>query len=116
MTSVDFDADRRTRLANERTFLAWLRSGMTAFAVSLAVGGIVPQLVDRTSWPFVACGAAFALYGVVMVVVGGQRARQVERAIVAGGFVPIPDRTLVALVIGAVALGFATLALVIWLL
>ncbi len=116
MSPGDLDADRRTRLANERTFLAWLRSGMTAFAVSLAVGGIVPQRVDRTTWPFVVCGAAFALYGVAMIVVGGRRAREVERAILAGGFAPLPDRTLVALGTGAVALGVATLALVVWLL
>ena len=116
MTPDALDADRRTRLASERTFLAWLRSGLTAFAVSLAVGGIGPQLVDRASWPFVASGAAFALYGVAMILLGGQRAREVERAISAGGFAPLPDRTLVALGLGAAALGIATLALVIWLL
>ncbi|MET0972771.1 MAG: DUF202 domain-containing protein, partial [Thermoleophilaceae bacterium] len=32
---VDDDVTRRTRLANERTYLAWLRTGLTAFAVSL---------------------------------------------------------------------------------
>jgi putative membrane protein len=115
LTSDALDADRRTRLASERTFLAWLRSGLTAFAVSLAVGGIVPQLVDRTAWPFVACGVAFAVYGIVMVVVGGRRAREVERAIRAGGFAPLGDRTLVALAAGGAALGLATLALVLWL-
>ena len=115
MSTEAADADRRTRLASERTFLAWLRSGLTAFAVSLAVGGIVPQLVDRTAWPFVACGVAFAAYGIVMVVVGGRRAREVERAIQAGGYAPLADRTLVALAAGAAALGLATLALVLWL-
>ena len=116
MTDEALDADRRTRLANERTFLAWLRSGLTAFAVSLAVGGIVPQLVDRTSWPFVASGVAFALYGVAMILVGAQRGRAVERAIAGGGYAPLPDRTLVALAGGGAALGLATLALVVWLL
>ncbi len=116
MSDEALDADRRTRLANERTFLAWLRSGLTAFAVSLAVGGIVPQLVNRTSWPFVASGVAFALYGVAMILVGAQRGRAVERAIAGGGYAPLPDRTLVGLAGGGAALGLATLALVVWLL
>ena len=30
------DATRRTRLANERTYLAWWRTGLTSLAVSLA--------------------------------------------------------------------------------
>ena len=115
MTSDAFDADRRTRLASERTFLAWLRSGLTAFAVSLAVGGIGPQLVARASWPFVASAAAFALYGLALILLGGQRAREVERAISAGGFAPLPDRILVGLAAGGVVLGLATLGLVFWL-
>jgi uncharacterized membrane protein YidH (DUF202 family) len=32
------DATRRTRLANERTYLAWLRSGLTALAASFGAG------------------------------------------------------------------------------
>jgi putative membrane protein len=115
LTDEALDADRRTRLANERTFLAWLRSGLTAFAVSLAVGGIVPRLVDRTSWPFVASGVAFALYGVAMILVGAQRGRAVERAISGGGYAPLPDLTLVALAVGGAVLGLATLALIVWL-
>jgi uncharacterized membrane protein YidH (DUF202 family) len=31
------DAVRRTRLANERTYLAWWRTALTAFAVSIAL-------------------------------------------------------------------------------
>jgi putative membrane protein len=40
------DATRRTRLANERTYLAWWRTGLTAFAVSLGAGKLVPALTD----------------------------------------------------------------------
>ncbi|MGZ8694274.1 MAG: DUF202 domain-containing protein [Gaiellaceae bacterium] len=43
------DATRRTRLANERTILAWRRSALAAFAVSLGVGKIVPQLTDGST-------------------------------------------------------------------
>ena len=46
------DAMRRTRLAVERTYLAWWRTGLTTFAVSLAAGKLVPELSS---------GAALAL-------------------------------------------------------
>ncbi len=53
------DATRRTRLANERTYLAWWRTGLTAFAVSIAAGKLVPELSDTgSSWPYTALGVA----------------------------------------------------------
>src|SRR5438309_1899774 len=36
--SEPVDASRRTRLANERTYLAWLRSSLTALAVAVGAG------------------------------------------------------------------------------
>ena len=57
------DATRRTRLANERTYLAWWRTGLTAFAVSLGAGKLVPALTDESRWPYVAVGIGFALLG-----------------------------------------------------
>ena len=52
------DATRRTRLANERTYLAWWRTGLRALAVSLAAGKVVPGLVDETdTWPYQVIGA-----------------------------------------------------------
>ena len=43
----DVDASRRTRLAGERTMLAWLRTALTALAVGLAAGKIVPELTGK---------------------------------------------------------------------
>ena len=37
------DATRRTRLANERTYLAWWRTGLTALAVGIGIGKLVPE-------------------------------------------------------------------------
>ena len=65
------DAFRRTHLANERTYLAWLRSGLTAVAVGLGVAKFLPDLADAgTTWPYVALGAGFCLLGILMMVVG----------------------------------------------
>ena len=60
------DATRRTRLANERTYLAWWRTGLTALAVSLAAGRIVPTLAHKTAWPYELAGAGFAVLGVAL--------------------------------------------------
>ena len=57
------DATRRTRLANERTYLAWWRTGLTTFAVSVAAGKLVPELSSGAAWPFEAIGVAFAVVG-----------------------------------------------------
>ena len=74
------DAFRRTHLANERTYLAWLRSGLTAVAVGLGVAKILPDLADAgTTWPYVALGTGFCLLGILMMAVGIQRMRQVTR-------------------------------------
>ena len=38
--------EARSHLAGERTLLAWWRSGLAALAVSLAVGRVIPALID----------------------------------------------------------------------
>ena len=53
------DATRRTRLANERTYLAWWRTGLTALAVSIGFGKIVPGVSDVARWPFTIAGVGF---------------------------------------------------------
>jgi uncharacterized membrane protein YidH (DUF202 family) len=39
-------APRRTWLAAERTYLAWLRTGLGALGLALAVGRLLPALID----------------------------------------------------------------------
>jgi putative membrane protein len=88
----DGDATRRTWLASERTVLAWLRTGLTATAVALAVGKVVPDLkTGGASWPFVALGAGYAVLGVAIVIYGLYRGRQVDRAIRAGEWLRLDD-------------------------
>jgi putative membrane protein len=55
------DATRRRRLANERTYLAWWRTALAAFAVALGTGRVVPELAGGAHWPYVAIGTGFAL-------------------------------------------------------
>jgi putative membrane protein len=86
------DAARRTRLANERTYLAWWRTALTAFAVSIGSGKIVPELASGTTWPYTTIGIGFAAVGVFCSIYGLRRYREVERAISRGEFAPADDR------------------------
>jgi putative membrane protein len=107
------DATRRTRLANERTYLAWWRTGLTAFAVSLGAGKLVPVLTNETRWPYVVVGVGFALLGVVFVAYGFRRQRLVEWAVARGEYVGPDERLLAALTVVGMLLGFALLLIVV---
>jgi len=108
------DASRRTRLANERTQLAWWRTGLTALAVGLAIGRVLPELAaDLEQWPYVALGAGFALYGVLLIWYGGIRAGEVDRAIAAGRFAAPGPWLGSALGVIGIGLGLATAVLII---
>jgi len=107
------DATRRTRLANERTYLAWWRTGLTAFAVSLGTGRLVPALTDDTRWPYVVVGVGFAALGVAFVLYGYVRQRAVDAAIAEGGFAPPDDWLVGALAAVGVLLGLALLLIVV---
>jgi len=106
------DATRRTRLANERTYLAWWRTGLTAFAVSLGVGKVVPVLSDTSEWPYQILGAGFALLGVLCVAYGFFRERAVEAAIERGEFATADARATLGLTVLALALGVMTMILI----
>ena len=83
------DATRRTRLANERTFLAWWRSGLTAFAVAIGAGKLVPAVADDVEpWPYELLGVGFSALGAAFVLYGWLRQRAVDRALAAGGYAP----------------------------
>ena len=78
------DATRRTWLATERTYLAWWRSGLTALAVGLAAGKLVPELSTGASWPYELLGIGYSLLGVAFIAYGHLRHRAVETALQRG--------------------------------
>jgi putative membrane protein len=107
------DATRRTRLANERTYLAWWRTGLTSLAVSLAAGRVVPTLSNGTPWPYEVVGAGFAILGVACIVNAYQREREIDRALRAGRFANLDPRSTVLLTTLGVILGVLTLGLIV---
>lgn len=106
------DATRRTHLANERTYLAWWRTGLTSLAVSLAVGRIVPELTGGTSWPYVTLGAGYALLGIAFIAYAGQRQRAVAEAVRRDEWAELHPGILNVLAGLGLALAVATLAVV----
>jgi putative membrane protein len=108
------DATRRTRLANERTYLAWWRTGLTALAVGVGIGRLAPGLTDATQWPFEVVGVGYALLGMAFLAAAYLRVRRVTRALDRGDYTPFSEAAGVALVAAGLLLAVATIALVVF--
>jgi putative membrane protein len=106
------DATRRTRLANERTYLAWWRSGLTALAVSFAAGRLVPELSEGDNWPYEVVGVGFALVGVAFIGYGYIRQKRVEEALARGDYSPLPNAVALAFAAAGLLLAIATVLIV----
>jgi putative membrane protein len=104
------DVSRRTHLAAERTYLAWIRSGLSALAVSLAVGRLLPALLDVSRGPFLLLGAGYALMGLFLLGYGLVRHRSVEEALARGGSVAIPAAVVIWLTVLGLVLALGTFA------
>jgi putative membrane protein len=108
------DAKRRTLLATERTYLAWWRSGLTALAVGLAAGKLVPELSSGASWPYELLGVGYSLLGIAFISFGHRRQQAVAAAVQRGEWNPLDERVAVALTVTGVALGAGTVAVVVF--
>ncbi|MEI8105125.1 MAG: DUF202 domain-containing protein [Actinomycetes bacterium] len=106
------DAGRRTRLANERTYLAWWRTGLTSLAVCVGLGRIVPDVANVTKWPYELVGACYGVLGIAFMVLGHLRVRAVETAVDRGEFARLDQRIGLWLLVAGIILGTATIALV----
>jgi inner membrane protein YidH len=107
------DATRRTYLAQERTLLAWWRSGLAALAVAIGIGRLVPALLDVSATPFVALGIGYGVVGMAFVTVGASRDRALRRDLAAGRFEPLDARAVVVMTIGLLVLGVTTMVLLV---
>jgi putative membrane protein len=77
------DASRRTRLANERTFLAWWRTALSCEGLAVAIGEVLPEVGAAPHWSYVALGLAFALLGMAVAAAGWWRYAAVDRGLTA---------------------------------
>jgi len=107
------DAQQRTNLANERTYLAWWRTGLTTIAVSVAIGRVLPEIAHGTRWPYAVVGAGFGLLAVAVIAYGLFRHRVVARGVRDGTDVGLDDRAAVLLTACGVLLSMAAVALIV---
>ncbi len=107
------DASRRTYFAEERTLLAWWRSGIAAAAVALGVGAVLPKLGDEPRARFVALGVGYGLLAVIFIIGGSLRERQSRRALAANGFAELPGWVIVAVTVYLTALVVITVAVLV---
>ena len=84
-------APRRTWLAAERTYLAWLRTGLGALGIALAVGRLLPALIDAEHVAFGLLGVGYGVLGVFLLVMAAYRAQRVRGALAARR--PLPTDT-----------------------
>jgi putative membrane protein len=108
------DASRRTHLANERTYLAWLRTGLTAFAVAIGVGKVVPALLDDSAAAYAVAGVGFAVLGIGVVLFGLWRMLAVQAALESGRYRPAGAVALAVISIASILLGASLVALLAW--
>ena len=106
------DVVQRTGMAAERTWLAWWRTALAATAGALAVGRLVPELVD-VSWPYVALGTAYAALAVGLLMMGARRQRELQRALDRDVPAPLGFAVVAVFTAGGVALALVTIVLVV---
>lgn len=112
--SAQGDATRRTHLANERTYLAWWRTGLTALAVGVGIGKLVPQVANEQVGAISGvAGIGFSLLGIFFIGYATKRARAVRRALEQGTFSHPDPRVFLGLAVAGGALGVLTLVVVV---
>ncbi len=76
---VGSDPDYRFSLANERTFLAWIRTALALLAGGVALVSVVPDF--GPGWLKHTAGAVLVLLSVVLALLAYRRWRQTETAL-----------------------------------
>jgi putative membrane protein len=103
-------APRRTYLAAERTYLAWLRTGLASIGIALAVGRLIPALIDASQSAFAVLGIGYGLLGVFLIVYAAVSARRIRTALEEDR--SLPSNWAAMLVVTAGALVLATITMV----
>jgi putative membrane protein len=108
----DEDVTRRTRLAAERTWLAWWRTGIAASTAAVAVGGVVPELVEGGRTAYVVLGAGYAALAAAVFVLAAVRRRRVQAALDRDDYEQLGESSVVAVTLAGVGLALGTLAVI----
>jgi putative membrane protein len=106
-------APRRTWLAAERTYLAWVRTALGALGMAVAVGRLLPALADVSHVAFGLLGAAYGAFGVLLLVFAAYRSRGVRGALAAQEQLPEHGWTLTVVTAFGLVLAVLTIVLVV---
>ncbi|HWG92091.1 MAG TPA: DUF202 domain-containing protein [Candidatus Thermoplasmatota archaeon] len=106
------EALARTRLANERTLAAWIRTGLSV----AAVGSVLIRFLGeglRFEVAYVVAGVGFVVAGIALIVFGALHYRRVDKEIEHAAYRP-PRRELVLIAVLLALLTLAVLALLLF--
>jgi putative membrane protein len=109
--SAPHDADTQFQLANERTYLAWLRTALGLVAAGVGAARLLSG--DRLHWAWEAVGVLLILAGIVTAGSARRRWKAVDAAVHEGRRIPPPG---VAVLIAAIIVvaGLVAIGLLLW--
>jgi putative membrane protein len=100
----------RTRLAKERTFAAWLRTGLGA---TIAGVGLVKLLPDVSpDWLVQAMGFLLVITGMAIFILGYRTYHNVIKKLEKEGFEGLPSRSMVILTASFMLMGVVALIII----
>jgi putative membrane protein len=105
-------APRRTLMAAERTYLAWLRTGLGALGAAIAVGRIAPALIGGSHYAYALLGVGYGVLGVFLVLYALRRAKRLDAALRAGTPLSLDWWALVTTTVLGLILAAATIVMV----
>ena len=103
---------RRMRLLHERTYLAWWRTGLAGIAAGFGVGRVLPDVLGGANWPYVALGTGLAAAGLAAMVYGIVHYRELQAALREEREPRTAEGFLLALAAIGIAVGAASVLLV----
>ncbi len=83
---------RRTYFAEERTLLAWWRTGLGAAMVAVAIGGLLPKLGGLPRGRCIALGVGYGLLALAFVIGGTVRDQLSRQAMSNNSFASFSGR------------------------
>jgi putative membrane protein len=105
-------APRRTLMAAERTYLAWLRTGLGTVGLALAVGRLLPALLGGSHVRYAVLGAGYGALGIFIIAYALLRARRLQATIFSGEPVTLDWWALVLVTVLGLTLAAATIVMV----
>ena len=90
------EASRRTYFAQERTLLAWWRTGLATAAIAIALGGLLPKVSSVPRERLVGLALGYGVLALIFIIGGTLRERSSHAALGRNEFAEISTKLVVA--------------------